>query len=206
MLHFPSLEGIPLRGDLAMTGVLNLFAPANNFQDRCEPVVGRVFRRIRQTCRFIQFGETVSVVLSGVTLLQREALEASPGGASTVTGGGRRLHYLDSAQRAVQSKGDSRKPTEPSANAQRNLVLRKAMWPRETTARSGDIEGGVGSPPAKPMSSGFAAGHRRLCRSEKHEVFGCPHVWLRSRRLADSERQCDVAHERSDVGERCGRA
>jgi hypothetical protein len=33
MLHFPSLEGIPLRGDLAMTGVLNLFAPANNFQD-----------------------------------------------------------------------------------------------------------------------------------------------------------------------------
>ena len=107
MLHFPSLEGIPLLGDLAMTGMLNLFAPANNFQDRCEPVVGWVFRRIRQTCRFFQLGETVSVVLSGVTLLQREALEASPGGASTVTGGGRRLHYLDSAQRAVKSKGDS---------------------------------------------------------------------------------------------------
>jgi hypothetical protein len=50
-----------------------------------------------------------------------------------------------------------------------------AMWPRETTARSGDIVGGIGSPLAKPMSSGFAAEHRRLCRSEKHEVFGGPH-------------------------------
>jgi dGTPase len=35
----------------------------------------------------------------------------------------------------------------------------------ETTARSGDIGGGVGSPPARPMSAGFAAEHRRLCRS-----------------------------------------
>jgi hypothetical protein len=120
MLHFPSLEGIPLQGDLAMTRVLNLFAPANNFQDRFEPVVGRIFRQIRQTCRVFPLGETVSVLLFGVTFLQREALEASPGAASTVTGGGRRLHYLDSAQRAVQSKGDSRKPTEPRANAQLN--------------------------------------------------------------------------------------
>ncbi len=69
-----------------------------------------------------------------------------------------------------------------------------AMWPRETTARSGDIGGEVGSPPAKPMSSGFAAEHRRLCRSEKHEVFGCLRKWLRSRQSADSERKCGVEH------------
>jgi hypothetical protein len=36
---------------------------------------------------------------------------------------------------------------------------------------SGDIDGGVESSPARPMSSGFAAEHRRLCRSEKHEVW-----------------------------------
>ena len=39
---------------------------------------------MRRTRGFVPLGETVSVVLSGVTLLQREALEASPGGASTV--------------------------------------------------------------------------------------------------------------------------
>jgi len=50
------------------------------------------------------------------------------------------------------------------------------MWPRETTARSGDIGCGIGSPQAGQKSSGFAAEHRRLCRSEKHEVFGWPHV------------------------------
>jgi len=33
--------------------------------------------------------------------------------------------------------------------------------------------GGIELPPAKPMSSGFAAEHCCLCRSEKHEVFGC---------------------------------
>jgi hypothetical protein len=32
MLHFPSVEGILLRGDLAITGVLRLFALANNFR------------------------------------------------------------------------------------------------------------------------------------------------------------------------------
>jgi hypothetical protein len=64
--------------------VLNLFAPANSFQDRREPVVGRIVRQMRQTRGFCPLGETVSVVLSGVTLLQREALEARPGAASTV--------------------------------------------------------------------------------------------------------------------------
>jgi len=55
-------------------------------------------------------GETVRMLL-GVTLLQREVLEAKAGGASTVTGGGRRLHYLDGAQRAVEWKPDSRTHT-----------------------------------------------------------------------------------------------
>lgn len=32
------------------------------------------------------------------------------------------MHYLDSAQRAIQSGGASRKPTEASANAQWNLI------------------------------------------------------------------------------------
>ena len=52
--------------------------------------------------------------------------------------------------------------------------------------------GGFRSPPAKPMSSGFVAEHRRLCRSEKHEVFGCPHRWLWCRQSGDSVRQCGV--------------
>jgi len=155
--------------------------------------------------RLFPFGNTITSGGVGLTLLQREALEARPGAASTVTGGGRHLHYLDSAQRAVQSGGASRKPTGKRANAPA-LRFRKTMWPRETTARSGDIEGAIGSPPAKPMSSGFGAEHRRLCRSEKHEVFGCPRGWVRSRQSADSGRQCDVEHERSGVGERCGRA
>jgi hypothetical protein len=46
------------------------------------------------------------------------------------------------------------------------------MWPRETTAHSGNIEAILRSPTAKPMSSGFAAEHRRVCGSKKHEVFG----------------------------------
>jgi hypothetical protein len=44
----------------------------------------------------------------------------------------------------------------------------RAMWPRETTARSGDIEGGVGSPPAKPMSSGFVAESTAVCAGAKN--------------------------------------
>jgi hypothetical protein len=85
------------------------------------------------------------------------------------------------------------------------LRFRKAMWRRETTAHSGDIGGGMKSPAAKPMSSGFAAEHRRLCRSEKLAVFGCPHGWLRTRQSADSRRECDMRTGRSGFGERCGR-
>jgi hypothetical protein len=61
-----------------------------------------------------RIGETVRMLL-GVMLLQREVLEAKAGGASTVTGGGRRLHYLDGAQRAVQWNRASRKPSENKA-------------------------------------------------------------------------------------------
>ena len=43
-----------------------------------------------------------------------------------------------------------------------------AMWPRETTARSGDIVGGFGSPTAKPMSSGFAAESTAVCAGAKN--------------------------------------
>ena len=42
------------------------------------------------------------------------------------------------------------------------------MWPRETTARSGDIEGDIGSPAAKPMSSGFAAEGTAVCVEAKN--------------------------------------
>jgi hypothetical protein len=61
-------------------------------------------------------GETVRTVL-GVTLLQREVLEAKAGGASTVTGGdeGDRAFNLDGAQRAVQWSRASRKPSENRA-------------------------------------------------------------------------------------------
>ena len=45
---------------------------------------------------------------------------------------------------------------------------RRAMWPRETTARSGDIVGGIGSPTAKPMSSGFAAESTAVCAGAKN--------------------------------------
>jgi hypothetical protein len=44
----------------------------------------------------------------------------------------------------------------------------RAMWPRETTARSGDIVGGIGSPTAKPMSSGFAAESTAVCAGAKN--------------------------------------
>jgi hypothetical protein len=55
------------------------------------------------------------------------------------------------------------------------------MWPRETTARSGDIVGGIGSPPAKANVFGLCSGeHRCSCRSEKHEVFGCQCECVRS--------------------------
>ena len=75
------------------------------------------------------FGNKIIVVGFGVTLLQREALETKAvGGASTVTGGGCRLHYLDSAQRAVQSKGDSRKPTETN---------RECVWSCDCRMRCG---------------------------------------------------------------------
>ena len=43
-----------------------------------------------------------------------------------------------------------------------------AMWPRETTAHSGDIVGGFGSPTAKPMSSGFAAESTAVCAGAKN--------------------------------------
>ena len=60
---------------------------------------------------------------------------------------------------------------------------KNAMWPRETTARSGDIGAAIRSPPARPMASRFAAEHCSLCRSEKREVFGC----LRGGCCADSQ-------------------
>jgi len=88
------------------------------------------------------------------------------GGASTVNMERRNEQYIDGAQRAVQSNGDSRKPTETERECATEVRLCKAMWPRETTAHSGDIGGGIGSPPAKTKSSGFAAEHRRSCRSE----------------------------------------
>ena len=46
------------------------------------------------------------------------------------------------------------------------------------------------------MASGFAAEHRRLWRSKKHEVFGCPRGWLRSQQSGDTRRECDVWHGR----------
>jgi hypothetical protein len=141
-----------------------------------------------------------------VKFLQREALEARPRRSEHCQGGGRRLHYLDSAQRAVQSGGASRKPTGTGRECAVESRFRRAMWPRETTARSGDIVGGIESSPAKPMSSGFAAQHCRLCRSEKHEVFGCPRGWLRCQQSADAWRECNVEHSRSGIAGRCGRA
>ena len=50
------------------------------------------------------------------------------------------------------------------------------MWPRETTARSGDIVGGIGSPLAKPMSSGFAAESTVVCVAAKNSKSLAVHV------------------------------
>jgi hypothetical protein len=63
-----------------------------------------------------RIGETVSMLL-GVTLLQREVLEAKAGGASTVQveTRGDRAFDLDGAQRAVQWNRASRKPSENKA-------------------------------------------------------------------------------------------
>ena len=85
-------------------------------------------------------GETVRMLL-GVTLLQREVLEAKAGGASTVTGGdeGDGAFDLDGAQRAVQWNRASRKPSENKARMRWSCDCKNAMWPRETTAHSGDI-------------------------------------------------------------------
>ena len=90
-----------LRGDLAMTGVVGLFAPANNFSGGYGPIPSELQCFCQTGWCSSRIGETVRMLL-GVTLLQREVLEAEAGGASTVTGGGRRLHYLDGAQRAVK--------------------------------------------------------------------------------------------------------
>ena len=49
------------------------------------------------------------------------------------------MHYLDSAQRAVQSGGASRKPTGKGRECATESRFRRAMWPREPTARSDDI-------------------------------------------------------------------
>jgi len=104
----------------------------------------------------------------GMKLLSREVLEARPRRSEHCQGGGRRLHYLDSAQRAIQSGGASRKPTGKGRECAPESRFRRAMWPRETTARSGDIEGGIGSPPAKPMSSGFTAESTVVCAAAKN--------------------------------------
>jgi len=45
---------------------------------------------------------------------------------------------------------------------------------------------------------GCSGEHRCSCRSEKHEVFGCPRRSLRSRQLADSKRVCGVKHSQLD--------
>ena len=92
-------------------------------------------------------------------LLQREALEAKAvGGASTVKEERKPRPVVSLTAR---SEPYNRAVLHASrlgkgANAP-VLQFWKTMWPRETTARSGDIEGAIGSPPAKPMSSGFAA-------------------------------------------------
>jgi hypothetical protein len=52
-----------------------------------------------------RIGETIRMFL-GVKLLQREALETLRRRSEHSQGGGRRMHYLDGAQRAVQSKGE----------------------------------------------------------------------------------------------------
>jgi len=90
------------------------------------------------------------------------------------------LHELDGAQRAVQSNGASPRPNGTRRECAEELRFWRAMRPRETTAHSGDIGSGLLSAPAETKSSGFEAEHRRLCRSEKREVFDCPRGWLRS--------------------------
>ena len=81
----------------------------------------------------------------GVTVLQRETLEAKAVWRSEhCHGGTERRHehrsILDSAQRAVQSGGASRSRLE-NARMRPHCSFGKTMWPRETTAHSGDIEG-----------------------------------------------------------------
>ena len=90
-----------LRGDLAINGILKLFP----------------------------FGNKIIVVVVGVMLLQREALETKAvGGASTVKVERRNEQYLDGAQRAVQSEGDSRKVTTRILKLGRRGSVAEQPW------------------------------------------------------------------------------
>ena len=74
------------------------------------------------------FGNRIIIVSFGMTFFSQRALETKAGGGtSTVKVERRNEQYLDGAQRAVQSKGDSRKPTEKKRKCAAELRFRKAM-------------------------------------------------------------------------------
>ena len=142
MWHFSLSRGHLLRDDLAMTGSLGLFALANNFRVGYGPVIRWLqsdSRVLRAVARRIG-DETVSIFL-GMKLVQREALEAKPLASEHGQGGTEATtrSILDGAQRAIKWNGASRKPTGPQRECANVSGFTKAMWPREPTARSGDI-------------------------------------------------------------------
>jgi hypothetical protein len=79
------------------------------------------------------------------------------------------------------------------------LRLRKAMWPRETTARSGDIGCGIGSPRVEPMSSGFAAEHRRCDEAKNTKSSASRTGSVGSTRQQDPDANNGVAHGSSPI-------
>lgn len=98
---------------------------------------GFAHKRPRQV---VPIWEQISGGYVGVQLLQRETSGAKAvGGASTVKVDRRNEEDLDGAQRAVQSGDDSRSRLGKGHECAIELRFWRAMWPRETTARSGDI-------------------------------------------------------------------
>ena len=140
-----------------------------------------------------RIGETLRMLL-GVTLLQREVLEAKAvGGASTVTGGDRR-HALTLTAHSEPYNGTvlhaSRLKTK--RECARSCDCRNTMWPRETTARSGDI-GAASDRHRQSQCLRVLQRSTVVCAEAKNtKSLAARAGACRARQSADAERECDV--------------
>jgi hypothetical protein len=143
-----------------------------------------------------------------VTLLQREVLEAKAvGGASTLKEERKPRPVVSLTERSEPYNGTvlHTSRAKQSANAPR-IPVGGAMWPREPTARSGDI-GAASDCHLQRQSHRVLLRSTAVCAEAKNtkslaaRARGCGHG-----QSDDSERGCEVKRGRSGFGERCGRA